>query len=94
MAGNDDRRERPTQQGPRRQEMIDEQERRRAKESLGEAADYQVQPRNETPERARVTETGTAERSQEAAGVTDEEHHYESSERAFRQSRGDRRPRE
>ncbi|HEY0972747.1 MAG TPA: hypothetical protein VGE02_17385 [Gemmatimonadales bacterium] len=74
--------------------MIEQQESRRAKQSLSEAADYQAQPKSETPERSRVTPTGTAGRSAEAAGLDDEEHHYESSERAFRQSRGDRRPRE
>ena len=86
--------DRPSQQGPGRQELIDQQASHQAQESLGAAASYQTRPDEELPERAQVTETGTAARSEEAAGLAAEPYHHDDADRAFRQSRGDRRPRE
>lgn len=80
--------------GPRRPEMIEADEHRRNVESLDQAADYQANPKADRPNRARATETGTAERAQDAAGLEHEEQHSESAERAYRASRGERTPRE
>ncbi|HEU4629450.1 MAG TPA: hypothetical protein VFS08_06870, partial [Gemmatimonadaceae bacterium] len=72
--GADDR---PSQQGPRRQELIDQQAAERSRDSLGGAAPYQAQPERDLAERARVTETGTAARAEEAAGEAADPYHHD-----------------
>ena len=91
MAQEDERR--GEQAGPERPVVTTSREKARAHRELdGDAASYQAHAESAMPERARVTETGTAARAENAAGLEQDEQHLDAARRAMRESRGGKEP--